>query len=140
MTDLSARKRWGLLPGYLAAGFVLGLADPQLGRWVQQFGVRPGVATAISVNLVLPLVAIGLAVASRRVGIAVLGAVVMSVAFTLGLATVYFHGQPWDLPTLLRSIPPVLVLACVGYVVIGTLTALTAQAVGKHEPAHPRSL
>jgi hypothetical protein len=120
MKDRSHEKLWTFLPGYVVAGLTLGLADARLGQWVQQLGVRPGVATAASVNLVMPVLAIGLAVASRRVKTACLGAVSMTAAFTLGLAITYSQGHHWDVGTLVRSIPPVLVLACLGYAIIGT--------------------
>jgi hypothetical protein len=130
---------WTFLPGYLVAGLALGLADARLGQWVHQLGVRPGVATAASVNLVMPMLAIGLAAASRRVKTACLGAVAMTAAFTLGLAVTYSQGRPWDVVSLLRSVPPVLVLACVGYAVIGTLTVRMAQAVCKRNGLEPHA-
>jgi hypothetical protein len=137
--DRSPEKLWTFLPGYLVAGLTLGLADARLGQWVQQVGLRPGVATAASVNLLMPLLAIGLGAASRRVRTACLGAVGMTVAFTLGLAITYPQGHNWDVGTLVRSIPPVLVLACLGYAVIGTLTVLMTQAVWKRNGLEPHA-
>jgi len=122
---------WLVFPFYPFCGLVLGLADARLGGWVQQFGLRLGLATAASVNARLPLLAIGIAVAHQRMGIAWLGAAGMVLGFLLGLAIVHPRVFPWDAGTLLRSIPPVLVLACVGYAVLGTLTALAARAVWK---------
>src|SRR6266851_5291269 len=101
---------WLVFPFYPLGGLVLGLADARLGGWVQQCGVRPGLATAASVNVLLPLLAIGIAVAHQRMGIAWLGAAGMTLGFLLGLAMVHPPKLPLDAGTLLRSIPPVLVL------------------------------
>jgi hypothetical protein len=131
MKSLATDKWWRVFPSYPLGGLVLGLADALLGGWVQQLGLRPGMATAASVNILLPLLAIGIAVAHQRLGVACLGAAGMTAGFLLGLAMVYPPALPWDAGTLLRSIPPVLVLACVGYAVLGTLTALAARAVWK---------
>jgi hypothetical protein len=128
MKYLADDKSWLILPLYLVAGLAFGLADPLLGRWVQTLGARPGLATAASVNILLPLLAIGLAVTCPRLPLALLGAVGMAGAFAVGLAVMYWQGRPWDVGTLLRSIPPVLVLACAGYAVLGTMAALITRA------------
>jgi hypothetical protein len=126
---LSAPKTWFLFPLYVIGGLALGLADPLLGRWAQQLGLRPGVATAASVNILLPLLTIGLGAVHRRVGAALLGAACMTLGLLLGLAIEYPPPGPRDVPQLLRSIPPVLVMAGVGYAVLGTLTALATRAI-----------
>ncbi|HEV3257178.1 MAG TPA: hypothetical protein VG013_09885 [Gemmataceae bacterium] len=131
MKHLPVQLWWLILPVYLVGGLVLGLADPHLGRWVQGFGVRPGLATAASVNLLLPLLVIGLGVACPRLGTAWLGATGITVAFILGLALVYPPARPWGPATLLGAVPPVLVMACVGYAILGTLTVLLARAAWK---------
>jgi hypothetical protein len=133
---------WVILATYLLGGFVLGLADPPFGRAALDLGFnKPGVATTVCVNLVLPLLAIALAVAHRRLAAAVLGGFGMAVAYWLGLAINYPPPQPWDAATLLGSVKPVLVLACVGYVVLGIAAVLVTRAVRKsgdnsmHRPA-----
>jgi hypothetical protein len=141
MEDRSLAGWRVVVPLYLVGGFALGMADPALGRFVHGNGMKPGLATAASVNLVLPLLAVGLAFVSRRLWLAWLGALGMSTAFTLGLAVAYPHGHRWDPVALLRSVPPVLVAACLGYAVLGTLTILTLRGVrrpgglGTHTPA-----
>jgi len=127
MPHVASGKKWLVLPIYLLAGFALGLGDPHFGRCLQQLGVKPGLATAASVNLVLPVLAILLAIVSARVPIALLGAVCMSAGLFLGLAAAY-NPKPWDAATLLSAVPPVLVLAGVGYAVIGTITVLVSRA------------
>jgi hypothetical protein len=125
MTWLAVRNGWVLLPVYVAAGFVLGVADPALGRWAGQLGYRPGVATAVSVNLLLPLVALGLALAAPRLRTAWLGALALAIGFFLGLAVAYPPDPPhWTAAALLAGVRPVLMLACLGYGVVGSLTAL----------------
>ena len=74
MRNFFIEKWWFVLPLYLLGGIVLGLADPLLGHWAtQQFGVKPGLATAASVNVLLPALAIILAVLCPRVTTAVAG-------------------------------------------------------------------
>jgi hypothetical protein len=129
MNYFSVHKTWFLFPIYLIGGLGLGLADPMLCHWVQQLDFRPGLATAASVNILLPLLTIGLGVAHRRVRTALLGAACMTLGLLVGFVIEYPPLRPWDVALLLGSIPPVLAMACVGYAFLGTLTALLARAV-----------
>jgi hypothetical protein len=114
------RRSWLLFPLYLVGGFCLGLADERLGAVARSYGMRPGVATAVVVNLVLPVVALGLAAVAPSYARVVLGALAMTFAYLMGLALAHpVHG--WDAAALLRAIKPVHVLACVGYVVVGVI-------------------
>jgi hypothetical protein len=124
-----APKWWLVVPIYLLAGLGMGLADKHLARAAQEMGIRPGLATAAAVNLLFPLVAIVLGIAARRLAIAWLGALLLTGGFLLGLACVYPQPQPWDAATLLESVPPVLVLACLGYAILGTLAVLISRRV-----------
>lgn len=129
----SHRKCWTILPAYLVPGLCLGLADSQLGLLVQQIGLRPGCATAISVNIFLPLVAIGLAVARPLLRTVCVGAMAMTLAYILGLGLVHPLAGPLGPLALIAAVPPVLVLACAGYAVIGTVTALVSRSLaGDH--------
>jgi hypothetical protein len=119
MTAVLLRYRWLVLLAYPAFGLVLGLADPFLGWVAQQLGIKPGVATAVSVNLLLPLAAVALAVAHSRLWVAWLGAVTMTLGLVVGLAVQYYAGRPFA-PA---DIPPVLVVAAFGYGVLGTVAA-----------------
>ena len=58
MTAVATKRLWPTLVAYPAVGLGLGLADPALGRVAQQLGTKPGVATAVSVNVNLPLAAV----------------------------------------------------------------------------------
>jgi hypothetical protein len=112
---MTAKALWLLVLAYPASGLLLGLADPVLGRLAQSVGTRPGVATAVSVNLLLPLTAAILGVLYARLPAVWLGAVAMTLGLGAGLAVQY------GLPT---GIPPVLVAATLGYAAIGTIAAL----------------
>jgi hypothetical protein len=126
MTLVPAKLRWAILAAYPAFGLLLGLADPVLGRLAQHAGTKPGVATAVSVNLLLPLAAVALGIVGTRSGSALLGAVLMTGGLVIGLAANYSGGKGWSPIELLRAIPPVLVAATVGYAVLGTVSALAA--------------
>ncbi len=120
MTSEFAKFRWLILTAYPAAGLLFGLADPWLGRFAQQLGVRPGLATAVTVNLLLPLAVVGLAVVRPSLVSVVFGAVSMTAGLILGLAVNYHGGREWSF----ADVPPVLVVATVGYVVLGSVAAL----------------
>src|SRR5437870_4566303 len=79
-------KPWLVVSLYLLAGFFPGLADGWLGEYAKALGFKGGIATAGVVNLLLPLIAIGLGAAYPRPGVAWLGAVGMTAAYILGLA------------------------------------------------------
>lgn len=121
----AARVWW--LPVYVVGGVVPRLADGALGRWVQHFGGRPGRTTALIVNAGLPVLAVALAASRRRIDAAWVGAIVMTVAYTLGLAVAHPQGHRWQPSALLHSVPPVLVVVCLGYGILGSLGLLAAQ-------------
>jgi hypothetical protein len=127
MALIAVKYRWLLLAAYPATGLVLGLADPLLGRLARQLGTKPGVATAVSVNLLLPLAAVLLGIASARLRGAWLGAVTMTLGLGVGLAVQYHSGLEWSPTALPGAVPPVLVAAAVGYAVLGTVAVLVAR-------------
>jgi hypothetical protein len=120
-----------VFPAYLLIGFILGFIDPYLGRRFGQLGLRPGLATTASVNMIMPLVAVSLSFIYSRIGSAWLGAVGMTCFYFFGLAIAYAPANGWDFATLIRAAPPVLVLACLGYGILGTLTILSVRAWSK---------
>ena len=131
MTAVATKRLWLTLVAYPAVGLVFGLADPALGRVAQQLGTKPGVATAVSVNVILPLAAVAFGLAHARVWCAWLGAVLLALGFAAGLAVQYPAGvRDWSPAGILSSIPPVLVAAALGYAVLGTLAALARSARG----------
>jgi hypothetical protein len=130
MTRGVTKVWWLVLAAYPACGLALGLADPVLGQAAAQLGTRPGVATAVSVNLILPLVALAVGFLHARVGAAWLGAALLTGGFVAGLAVQYSGGiRGWSLAGLLSSIPPVLVVGGVGYAVLGTVAALVGRTL-----------
>jgi hypothetical protein len=126
---MTVKPRWLILLAYPTSGLVLGLADPLLGPFARQLGARPGVATAASVNLLLPLLAVALAILHARLLSVWVGAVSMTVGLIVGLAAGYHRG-PWS-P---GDIPPVLVVAGIGYGILGTIAALVTRADGLARP------
>jgi hypothetical protein len=146
MVSASSKSGWLILLAYPASGLALGLADPWLGRLAQQLGTKPGAATAVGVNLLLPLVAVALGFAGARVGRAWVGGVAMALGLAAGLALCYPpEGPVWSPDILFRSVPPVLVAAALGYVALGTVAAPVGRAFrrpslsGPGQPAAPPS-
>jgi hypothetical protein len=137
MRRFFAAKWWIVLPIYLLGGLALGLADPQLGGALLPIAGKPGIATAMSVNILMPALVLLLAVVYPRLWTAWLGALVMTAAFIGGLA-VNYPPAGVDAMTLLMSVKPVLVLACLGYAVLGTVVVVVTHVVknagGFHSP------
>jgi hypothetical protein len=131
MKLLPIQLPWLVLAAYPALGLALGLSDPWLGWVAQLMGAKPGVATAVSVNLLLPLAAVALGFVLAHVPSAWLGAAAMTLGFVAGLAVQYPAGvRDWSPAGVISSIPPVLFAAALGYAVLGTLAAYVAQTRG----------
>src|SRR5882762_8846198 len=82
-----ASKYWWLVqPTYSALGLALGVADPALGHLAERLGAKSGAATAVSANLLLPLVALTLGFFHGRIGGAWVGAAAMTLGLIAGLA------------------------------------------------------
>jgi hypothetical protein len=113
-----------IFPLYLLGGLIPGLADGEFGRLMQALKPMAGMATAFSVNIVLPLVAAGLAVAVPRLRTVWAGVITMTAGYIIGLAIVHPPVGPVKVLELPRLVPPVLVLACFGYCIVGTMTAM----------------
>ncbi len=129
MAVVAGRWRWLLLLAYPVCGLALGLADPSLCGLAGQAGVKPGVATGVSVDVLLPLVAVALGLGHGRLWAAWAGAVGLALGFTAGLVVCYPAGvREWSPLGLLDSIPPVMALAAVGYAGLGTVAALVSRA------------
>ena len=131
MKLLTTEKHALVFPAYLLIGFFLGLIDPHLGRRFSQLGLRPGLATAVCVNLLMPLVAISLSFIYSRVGAVWLGALGMTCFYFFGLSIAYAPPNGWEISTLVRAVPPVLVFACLGYGILGTMTVWAIRAWSK---------
>jgi hypothetical protein len=116
---------------YACAGAVFGLTDRALGDWVHGWGLKPGVATAAAVNVVLPLVAVALGALYPRFATVWLGALGMTMAFLFGLAEAHPHVGQMNPLAVLRATPPVLIMACLGYGFLGTIAAMATRCVGE---------
>jgi hypothetical protein len=118
---------WLILMAYPALGLALGLADPWLGGLMRQAGLRPGVATALTVNAILPFAAIGLGALHRRAIAAVLGAAAMTIGLVAGLAVCYAAPGGRSFVGVVAAVPPVLYLASLGYAALGISAALVVR-------------
>jgi hypothetical protein len=129
MTIVPSKYWWLLLPAYPALGLALGLADPWLGQLARQAGLKPGWATAVTVNVLLPLAAVGLGLAHARVVGALLGAAALTLGLIAGLAVQYSADlRAGSMGGVLGSVPPVLVAACLGYAALGAAAAVVRRA------------
>lgn len=129
---------WVVLGVYVLCGLVLGLADPLLGRAALQVGfAKPGLATAACVNLVLPLLAISLGVLHPRLATALSGGILMGAAYTIGLLINYLPGPPWDVALLFNPKLAILIMASLGYDVLGTAAALITRRLKKDGVGSP---
>jgi hypothetical protein len=77
-------------------------------------------------------------VAYPRVWTALVGAVALMAGFVLGLAVMHPPAGPVGVADVLQSVKPVMVLACVGYAVLGTVAALVTRIVTRSDgrPSH----
>jgi len=129
MATISPKYWWWLLAAYPTVGLILGLADPWLGQLARQTGLKAGWATAMTVNVLLPLAAAGLGLAHARLVGVLLGAAAMTLGLIAGLAVQYSPElRAGSVLGVLASVPPVLVAAWFGYALAGTAAALARRA------------
>jgi hypothetical protein len=88
MNRLLATKRWLVLVIFAVGGLSLGLADTAFGQLFQERGVKPGLATATTVNGLLPLLTICLGVVHPRLIINWLGTAEPATASRIGLQAI----------------------------------------------------
>ena len=131
MNRLFATKGWLVLVIFAIGGLSLGLADTAFGRVFQQQGVKPGLATATTVNILLPLLTICLGVVHPRLIVNWLGTVVMTIAYVLGLATLYLPQGAADVGAVVAAVPPLIVMAFLAYLVLGTAAVVLTHCVSK---------
>ena len=117
----SSQRWWTVIPIYAFFGIALGLFDADLGRAANIVGFPRGMATALSVNVLLPLVMLGLAFTRPAFQSACLGAIAMTIGFIAGLAVIYPPAGPWSLVAVLTNVRPMIVVAGLGYVLLGSL-------------------
>lgn len=116
-----ARWRFAIL-AYGVGGWLLGLFNTPLRALATRQGWRPGVGTMIDVNVFMPLLAAALAVVYPRVWTALLGALLATISFQLGLGMVRAPNVfRWPLWGTLYAIEPIMVAACIGYAMVGAV-------------------
>ena len=139
MTYVRPRPVWLVLLAYLCTGAAVGLALPLLRAVATaQLGYR-GFGVALAVNIVMPLLVVALAAAYPRLWIALLGTLVATLGFLIcGGQKFPPFGPGWILLTL-RSMRPVLVVACVAYHVLACITVLAVRVLRRvGVPPDPR--
>ena len=119
---------WLVLASYLAAGFVVGIAPLQ--HAAANAGLKPGIGTALGVNLGLPLLALGIAVWKPRLWTVWVGGLLLALGFSLGALV---RAEPkfwmWTTGLALRMSHPILLGAAIGCGVVGTVGALLVNAL-----------
>jgi hypothetical protein len=124
MTYVKPWPTWGVLAAYVLGGMAVGLALPPLKVWAGAALGRSGLAVAFVVNIAMPLVVVALAAAYPKLGVALLGTFLATVAFLLfGGQEFPRLGGEWLVATM-RQTHPILVVACVAYHVLAAVTVL----------------
>jgi hypothetical protein len=123
------RPLWPLvLGGYLAAGLVVGVAPLQHAAALA--GLRPGIGTAIGVNIGLPLLALCIALWKPYYWTAWIGGFLLAFGFFLGAL---FRAEPkfwmWTSGLAVHMSHPILIAAAVGCGVVGTVGVLICHSV-----------
>jgi len=127
MAHLKPWSTWFILAAYALGGTAMALALPALkGLAGVAFG-RPGLAVAVVVNIAMPLVVVALSAAYPKLGVAVLGTFLGTLAFLVR------GGQ--ELPRLsldwfgeaVRQMHPILVVACIAYHALAVVTVLVVR-------------
>lgn len=140
MPRLINPDRWPYaLAAYILAGAILGALLPTLQTTAARIGLRAGLGAFACVNLFMPLVAVAVAFAYPRFWTAWLGAILMSASLILArLCVANPNPLTWTLPFLAKSIHPILVVAWLGYALVGTGTVAVAsnwRKVDRPDPA-----
>jgi hypothetical protein len=119
-------ERWrAALVVYASTGLALGLCNRPLNLLALHSGVRPGIGTAVNVNLLMPLVAMFGAWFYPRLRTIWFGSIIASGMFYLGMRLVQVPNvTQWSARATLVGIDPILVAACIGYGIVGSVTAL----------------
>ena len=129
---LQFRPRTALL-AYAVGGLALGFCNRPLNLIALRYGIRPGIGTALNVNVLMPLMVAALAILHRRVGFAWIGAIIATLLFYLAMNLVQHPSlAQWSPRAAITGIHPILVMACIGYGVVGTIAALIAAAMRTH--------
>jgi len=135
-----APDQWRLtLLLYAVAGLALGLCNRPLNLLAQHIGIRPGLGTALNVNILMTAAVACIACSYPRLWTSWLGALVATGMFYLGMRLVQSPNvATWTAKGTLFGVHPILVAACIGYGAVGSLAALAVRpyrTVGLHDAA-----
>jgi len=121
--------RWrAILLAYCLGGLALGLCNRPLNLLALNLGIRPGLGTALDVNILMSVFAVVAAFFYPRIWTAWLGGFLGSAAFYFGMRLVQSPNvTTWSAKGSFLGVHPILVAACLGYGVLGTLTSVTVR-------------
>lgn len=120
---------------YLAIGFAVGVVPLQ--QVAAGAGLRPGIGTAVGVNLLLPLSALALAIWRPRHGTAWAGGFLLAVGFFLGaMVRVEPRVWQWTGHLAMKVSHPILIAAAVGCGVVGSVGVLIGRAARAPDRGH----
>lgn len=123
----------GVLAAFLAGGFAVGLVPLQ--QVAVGAGLRPGVGTAVGVNIALPLFALGLAIWRPRFAWAWAGGFLLALGFFLGAMV---RAEPrvwlWTGNLALNVGHPILIGAAIGCGVVGSVGVVLGRALRPKVP------
>jgi hypothetical protein len=124
MTCVRPRFVVFVLLAYVLGGAAFGLLLPALKTAAGSAWGRPGLAVALVVNIAMPLLVVALSAAYPKLGVALLGTFLATLAFlTVGGPQSLPLGRDWLL-TAARQIRPLLVVACLAYHLLAATTVL----------------
>jgi hypothetical protein len=116
-----------ILP-YLLVGVLLGLSDAPLRGLLQRWIGTPKPGTALIINIFMPLATIILAAIYPRMRVVLLGAPLLSLGFEMGArARAANVLSPRWRADLFVQVHPILVVATLGYLLLGVLSVATVR-------------
>jgi len=124
MTCVTRRFVVFVLIAYVLGGAALGFAAPGLKAAAGSAWGRPGLAVVLVVNIAMPLLVVALSAAYPKLGVALLGTFLATLAFlTAGGPHSLPLGRDWLLAAA-QQIRPLLVVACLAYHLLAAATVL----------------
>jgi len=121
---------------YLACGFATGVVPLQ--QVAAGAGLRPGVGTAVGVNILLPLFALGVAIWRPRHATAWAGGFLLALGFFVGaMVRVEPRAWAWTPNLALHVGHPILIAAAIGCGVVGSFGVFVGKWAREREDGLP---